>query len=229
MFYTYEELEKLAENINKKYFPDRLTALVPLDPYDLLEALGCEVEWKYISPDDSILGITFFDDGVWYIWPDGAFKEGDECVSEFFPRGTIVVNQCLTETRKKTARASEGFVIVHECAHWIKDQDYFRNQSEVGISQICKKNDFTSTFWNSGMGELQIIERQTNYLAAAILMPRSVIVPEFFKSMRYKNIPSKPLKLKEFMKSHINTLAKKFGVNYNPLLYRLQDLGVIER
>lgn len=69
--YSKSELEELADSINRRFFSNRLIGVSPLDPYDLVEKIGCDVEWKYISPDESILGMTFFDDGMWYIWEDG--------------------------------------------------------------------------------------------------------------------------------------------------------------
>ena len=55
MIYTREYLEDLANNINRDFFPERLSSPSVLDCYDLLEALGCTYEWKYISPDDTII------------------------------------------------------------------------------------------------------------------------------------------------------------------------------
>ncbi len=229
MIYTKEKLEELADSINKEYFPARLTSASPLDCYDLLDALGCEVEWKYISPDDSILGATFFDDGYWYIWPDGTFHKGDMFTTEYFPKGTILINQRVLDSKAKTARGSENFIVGHECAHWIKDQEYFSKHAAKDVFHVCKKNDFGSTWWNNSMSKLEIIERQTNYLDAAILMPRDVIRSEFFRISRYKNIPNQPLEFKNYMKKWIAVLSQKFGVNFNPVKYRLQDLGIISR
>ena len=229
MIYTKEKLEELADSINKEYFPARLTSASPLDCYDLLEALGCEVEWRYISPDDSILGATFFYDGYWYIWPDGTFHKGDMFATEFFPKGTILINQRVLDSKAKTARGSENFIVGHECAHWIKDQEYFKTHAEKDVFHVCKKNDFGSTWWNNSMSEIEIIERQTNYLDAAILMPRDVIRSEFFRISRYKNIPSQQLEFKNYMKKWIAVLSQEFGVNFNPVKYRLQDLGIISR
>ena len=36
-FYSREELELMAEELNRKYYPERLERVLPLDPYDLLE------------------------------------------------------------------------------------------------------------------------------------------------------------------------------------------------
>lgn len=65
MIYTKDKLEELADAVNRKYFPERLSSAIALDPYDLVDKLGCTVDWKYISPDDTILGATFFSDCVW--------------------------------------------------------------------------------------------------------------------------------------------------------------------
>lgn len=43
-FYSRETLEIMADEINRKYYPDRLEKVIPLDHYDLLEKLGLEVE-----------------------------------------------------------------------------------------------------------------------------------------------------------------------------------------
>ena len=49
MFFTEEQLENLADNINMRYFPQRLHTAIELDAYDLIDALGCNIDWKYIS------------------------------------------------------------------------------------------------------------------------------------------------------------------------------------
>ena len=49
MIYTREHLENLADSVNRDFFPERLTSPSVLDGYDLLEAIGCEYEWKYID------------------------------------------------------------------------------------------------------------------------------------------------------------------------------------
>lgn len=226
MIFNREELELMADNINEKYFPERLEKPIMLDPYDLLDKLGCSYNWKYISPDKSILGITFFDDGMWYIWPSGEFKEGDKYSKEFFPKKTILINQTVLDGQKN--RYEENFIVIHEAGHWIKDKDFFESNSG-SISHICKKNDMEKTYWCQDLTELEIIERQTNYLGAAILMPWDTIKKEFFRLLRYKNIPQKPLALQKYMFKAIQELSKTFNVNFNPVKYRLMDIGVLEK
>lgn len=79
------------------------------------------------------------------------------------------------------------------------------------------------------MSDVDIIERQNNYLNAAVLMPRNVIKREFFKRLRFKTIPSEPIKYEVYMKKYIKSLADDYGLNFNPVLYRLYDLGILKR
>lgn len=224
-FYSREKLEIVADNINKRFYPKRLEDVSPLDPYDLLEKLGLDVEWKFISPNMEILGMIFFNDDCWPVWDKGTYKHGDMPNFEKFKRGTIVINEALTS--KKYAN-KERFVCGHEVSHWIKDQDYFKNHP-TDVIHVCGEDACSKTYWNSKMSELDVVERQTNYLNAAILMPRNTIIKAFEKISRYKYYPDHPLELKTYMKAYVKELAYGFGLNYNPVLYRLYDLGVLKR
>ena len=225
-FYSREELELMAEELNHKYYPERLEKVLPLDPYDLLEKQGLDVEWKYISPNDSLSGLIFFEDGVFPVWKNASFKTGDKPSFELFKKGTIVINNLLEE--KKKHRKRNTFVCAHENCHWIKDQAYFKDHPG-SIVQICDRSSLEKTYWNDKMSEIDIIERQNNYLTAALIMPRNVIKNAFFKSLRYRNIPDEPIEYVPYMKKHISKLANSYGINFNPVLYRLYDLGILER
>lgn len=224
--YPKEELEKMANGINDEFFPERLQNLYFLDPYDLVDKFECGVEYKYISPNCDILGMTFFSNSYWYIWPEAYLAPGITPSREYFQKGNIVINQVLLD---KKSKEKENFVVTHEISHWIKDKDFFSKQSSDGQFHICKQNDFGKTTWSSKMSTLEIIERQTNYLAAAILMPRESLKKEFFKLCRYKNIPTQPIEYKSFMKRQIGQIAKILNLNFNPVLYRLYDIGVLSR
>lgn len=225
-FHSKESLELMADEINKKYYPERLDSILPLDPYDLLEKQGLDVEWKYISPNDQLLGIIFFDDEIFPVWEKGKYTTGDKPHFEKFKKGTIVINSILVDYSKN--KKKEMFVCTHENCHWIKDQDYFKDHPE-SIIQICDSRSLEKTYWNEKMSEKDVIERQTNYLCAAVIMPRNVLKKAFFKSMRYKNIPEEPIEYKSYMKKYIALLADSFGINYNPVLYRLYDLNILIR
>ena len=223
--YPKEYLEQQADEINRKFYPERLIKIIKLDVYDLLEKLGLDVEWKYISPNDNILGMIFFEDGCWYIWPNSDFKEEDKPRKEYFKKNTIVINQRLLD---KNEVEREIFVCNHETMHSVKDKAFFRSR-DIKELHICRENDFSKTYWYEGMSLLDIVERQTNYLNAAVLMPRDILKQEFFKRLRYKNIPNQPIEYKKYMSKCIKSLADDFGLNYNPVLYRLYDLNILKR
>lgn len=226
MFYSRENLEQMADDLNRKYYPERLEKVLPLDPYDLLEKQGLDVEWKYISPNRKLLGLIFFEDCEFPVWDRETYRKGDEPHFEKFKRGTIVINNILLE--KKADRKKEIFVCTHENTHWIKDQDYFKTHPNA-IIQVCGKESLEKTYWNCKMSEIDIIERQNNYLCAAVIMPRDVLRKAFFKSLRYKNIPDEPIQYLPYMRKHIAQLADAFGINFNPVLYRLYDLNILAR
>ena len=79
------------------------------------------------------------------------------------------------------------------------------------------------------MSCVDIVERQTNYLNAAVLMPRNVIIKEFLNAIRYTFVPSKPIELKKWMFGAISKIAKGYGVNFNVVKYRLRDLEILEK
>lgn len=225
-FHSKDQLEVMAEGINQEYYPERLDSLLPLDPYDLLEKMGLEIEWKFISPNESLLGMIFFGDSVFPIWENGNYQKGDKPHFEHFKKGTIVINEVLTKNKKSKGR--EVFACTHEITHWIKDKEYF-NDHPNELVQICDKKSITKTYWNSQMSDTKKIERQNNYLCAAVLMPKEAFKKAFFRALRYKNIPKEPIEYMAYMKEQIANIAKHLNINFNPVLYRLYDLEILKR
>lgn len=137
----------------------------------------------------------------------------------------MVINNILID--EKDAK-KERFVTGHEAMHWVKDKDYFKTHG-TDVIHACKEEVFEKTYWSNRMSEEDIIERQTNYLNAAVQMPKNLIKREFFKRLRYKNIPEGPIEYTRYMQKHIKSLADDFGLNYNSVLYRLYDLNILKR
>ncbi len=224
-FYTKQQLEIMADKINSEFYPERLEKIIPFDAYDFMEKQGLEIEWKYITPNKKLLGMIFFGDGNWCVWNNGKYQHGDIPHMEFFKKGTVVINNILIDEKDDK---KERFVAGHESMHWIKDKDYF-NTHTTNVIHACKEEAFEKTFWNNKTSEIDVIERQTNYLNAAVQMPRDLIKREFFKRLRYKNIPEGPIEYERYMQKYIKGLADDFGLNYNPVLYRLFDLSILKR
>lgn len=58
-------------------------------------------------------------------------------------------------------------------------------------------------------------------------MPKEQIKNEFFRILRWKNVPSQPIKFEDYMKRGIGELAKRYDIGFNVVKYRLQDIGVL--
>ena len=62
--YSPTQLEKTAEQLLRKFDPERLLRPKPIDVYEVIEkCLDVPYDWKYLTPNQSVLGMTFFDDG----------------------------------------------------------------------------------------------------------------------------------------------------------------------
>ena len=69
------------------------------------------------------------------------------------------------------------------------------------------------------------IEHQANYSAAAFLMPREAVKYGAKRRLCYRGTT---LSFGYNIKDDIKELGYRFGVNYSPMVYRLQTLGILE-
>lgn len=222
--YTKTELEDLALTINRCYFPNRLEKITPFDSYLFLDKLGFEYQWELISPGLQISAMTFFSDGKWYIWKKSSYECGDIPEERFFKKRTVLVNKCFLGSQKM--HCSETFAVAHEGCHVIKDKRYLEEHADE-VASICKANDSKRVYWKGTEPTLELIERQNDFLTAAVIMPKEQIKNEFFRILRWKNVPSQPIKFEDYMKQGIGVLAKRYDIGFNVVKYRLQDIGVL--
>jgi Zn-dependent peptidase ImmA (M78 family) len=225
MILNKEELETMAEEVSNKYFPNRGVENITLDPYDLAEKLGVDIEWKYITPNNKILGMIFLDDCLYYVWPHRIVEPGDKPTQELFKKNSIVINQCVLDGKKD--RKEENFIVMHELAHMIKDADYITNTDKQKI-HMCKNTVFKRAAWYEKTKELECIERQASYLAAALLMPRDLIKNEFYRLLNFKMIPRNSIRYQPYMRQAIEQLTDIFQVDFSHVLYRLYDAEILK-
>ncbi|PBC74947.1 ImmA/IrrE family metallo-endopeptidase [Fibrobacter intestinalis] len=222
--YASVQLEEFA-NIKRKAFllwrPHKNSAV---DVYDFVDFVGCEPDWKYITPDQSILGCVCFGNTTLPTWEDYVNKQSKIPEFNYFPRGTIVIDQALNEGND---RGKENYTVVHECFHWLLHQYYF-SSDDSDVVHTCGHNAFSIFGCCENDSAANIIEWQANYAAACFLMPQEEVTRAFIKRLRLKNFPHKPLEMKRWINAHIALLAKQFGVNFNPMKYRLRELKLIQ-
>lgn len=218
--YSNADLEKFADDLNKRYDAGRLKTPKQVDVYDIVDLLGARLSFEYLSPDRTYLGATIFRDGILYVWPGNPYVKGMMPKEKLFSGGTIIIDRDLNESNEEQDHFAENFTVIHECFHYARHQASFSHGGHMSLSfsgygekQTDKKG---ALFW---------LEHQANYATAAFLMPREAVYYGAMHLLHYRGVP---LSFGYKIKDEIRELGRRFGVNYSPMLYRLQTLGILE-
>ena len=215
-YYSHEELEEFANSLNKRYGARRLIRASEIDPYDLIDLVGARLSLQYISPDNSYIGATVFDDMELPMWPEKPYYTGLLPKYVFFHENTIIVDKDLAEGKTEQDRYRFSFTVAHECFHLCKHRYYFQEGKHYSSGGYNKYG------LGDNENELDKIEAQANYAAAAFLMPRGVVGRLARVMLGYKG---ERIAFGYPIKEAISEMGRKFGVNYTPMVYRLQNLG----
>lgn len=130
--YSKKDLEQKASELIRLYDPQRFFCPKPIDVYDVIDKiLGVPYENVYLTPDQSILGMTAFDDIEWYCWPFPDCPNGlksrflANCLTDedrsllpkkrLFPKGTILIEKTLNTPGANIGR--HNFTVMHEIFH----------------------------------------------------------------------------------------------------------------
>lgn len=220
--YTDERLDLFGDELNRRFDASRLENAKTLDVYDVVDFVGCTPDWKYLSPDQSVFGMTVFETTNFYEWEKPIFTQGDLPREIVVKKGTILIDRTLNEGCKQKQQM-ENFTVIHECFHWLLHKRYFENIVEDGI--LCCSQ--SSIFKESAVlnETIKILEHQANRCAASFLMPKQAVTAAFMEAAR---MPQKPLPLR-YMTKYVAETANLFNINFNPMKYRLQDLGFIQK
>ena len=147
------ELDDVAENILKQYYPEVLEKVIPLSVTELVKRLNLNLVEVALTKDKSIFGKMVFKDSKVDVTVDG------EDSRIFVNGGTILVDPEVKEIRNE---GSYNNTIVHECVHWIMH----RLNSEYNF--ILKEKYGVKI----NREDREWIEWQTNSIAPRLLMPR---------------------------------------------------------
>ena len=182
--YSHAQLEKLADNLNRRYDTGRLIKPSRIDVYDIVDLLGARLAFEYLSPDRTYLGATIFRNGTLYVWPGNPYVKDMMPTEKLFYGGTIIIDRDLNESTEEQDQFSENFTVIHECFHYAKHQASFKHSGHMSLSfsgygkkQTDKKD---ALFW---------IEHQANYSAAAFLMPREAVEYGARRLLHYRGDP----------------------------------------
>ena len=155
--HTLNALDEYAEAIIQDFMPERLHSPGPLDvtcfteQYLCLRMDFCRI-CDYLSHE--ILALTAFRDAVVQV----IGNKTNNLESLAVKKGTVLIHTSLADAAKETRRR---FTVAHEGAHWLIHR---------GAFEVDKPSSST---------DINRLERQANYLAAAILMPRTALRVSF--------------------------------------------------
>ena len=219
--YSVNQLEGKATDLLIEFDKERLTKVKPIDVYEVIEkCLGVPYDWKYLTPDQSVLGATAFSAGFFWAWPESTYYEGLMPYKVAVEKGTILIDATLTENDN---RGRENFTVMHEVFHQVLHKKCFRDEGKNYMHQTYSRTIDGNIRCESYA--LRVIERQANACAAAFLMPAELVQKEY--EDRYRSAGFEKYNY-GFMWNLIKDMAKAFSVSKQAMSYRLQNLYLID-
>ncbi len=214
--YSPAQLEDKANELLRQFDAERLTMAKPIDVYAVIEqCLDVPYDWKYITPDQSIWGMTFFKPGYQWVWPEPRFIDGMRPEKAFFEQGTILIDSFLTELPD---RGPENFTVMHEVFHQVLHKRCFAHAS-CDYKHETRRENLNLRTGKKYPSSLEICEYQANFCAACFLMPRVPVTAMFHRlTSSEQNC---------FVnESVVAEMAAAFSVSKSAMRIRLQSLGL---
>lgn len=226
-YYDYDlpQLIKIAEDKLRGFDEERLTIPKPLDAFDFIEfdnGLGLEIDPQRLTPNLSIWGLTAFNDGHWWVWPE----DSEMPVKHPVCKGTILIDERLL-----SPGASVGwrnFTLLHEGFHWVLHPNVFKKQKVV-YQRSCNRSSVSVRIGNKkpSLIGIQITEWQANCTAAVFLMPSEAVKFAFREILKIPLSQSLPIQWTPQIDSKVSVIADMFSASYTAMKYRLIDLSLV--
>ena len=216
------EMDSVAENFLRKYYPEALSAPTSIDIDVLTERMGLTVRQEHLTKTRSLFGQIFFADSIVPCFDSQAGTYKDVPVS----RGTILVDpNVFFMYTFGTYRST----VVHECVHWALHRSFFELQKlyhpETSSIQCQvregKKEERKRT-------PVEWMEWQANCLTPRILMPiaqTKAKIEELFSLVRGQFNGAGEA---DILEQVIIYLADFFDVSKQMAKIRMIDLGYKE-
>ncbi len=214
--YSPAQLENKANELLRQFDAERLTMAKPIDVYAVIEqCLDVPYDWKYITPDQSIWGMTFFNPGYQWVWPEPRFTDDMRPEKAFFEQGTILIDSFLTELPD---RGPENFTVMHEVFHQVLHKRCFAHACGDYKHETRRENMNLRT-GKKYRSSLEICEYQANFCAACFLMPRVPVTAMFQRLTSSEQ--------NGFVDEYVVAeMAATFSVSKSAMRIRLQSLGL---
>lgn len=217
-------IEDFASAVLEQYNPDYRTVPQGLDVYDFTENfMELGMDFQNLSQDQSVLGLTVFNDGICYVWNDDLTLKTPIKVKN----GTVILDKSLLDQR---CDGRERFTVLHECSHQILHRSIFSMPKPDVQSGIltCAQRDISSERMQL-VTSRDWIEWQANTLAAAILMPLEAVKHLFFERIGVSQSGSQaPYGMTFGLNLIVFDMSNVFGVSMQAMKIRLLQLGLIK-
>lgn len=199
--FTKKGLDQLAQNVLKQFDPSLVSGEPRAVPIESLaeEHYQLHVLYETLTKNEEIHGMTAFEDNNILIYN----RKMDEFHCLPVNRGTILIESALlAKNRENRLR----FTMAHEIAHWILHQEVYTNGHQESVA--CQTSYKSS----------EKVERQADYLAAALLMPYGRVKLAFAR-----------LGNTLVHEAVVYQLADQFRVSPEAMAYRLRGLNLYGR
>ena len=202
------DLERVANKLLKKYYPDALTRPMAIDPYAFADKMGLIVVKRHLSTDYSIFGQIFFCDA------DDGIKAGTICVD---PDANYAY-------RGGNVRTS----IIHECVHWALHRKAlaFRRLHDAGLTDLSCAADDKRT--EGLLKDVSLLEWQANALAARIQMPLAMFRKQAKETLAKLHRDTGKTDTLDVIEDVIEELARFYGVSRLAAKIRMIEAGFSE-
>ncbi len=194
------------------------------DVYDVVESqLHADVDWQYLSPDESILGMTAFSDEVLEVYTDEGVLPHRVMKRIRVAAGTILIERALSEDEKR--KGQENFTVMHEAFHLLLHGDFFRALLPDAYSEHQRvKAHYGANGHRKLETALDFVEWQADTCAACFLMPENAVRKAF---CRMQNKFQRVIPQNQLLQGIVLTLSDCFHVSRQAMTYRLQDLQLL--
>ena len=157
---SYANIEEIANKTLNQYLGNECRRFKPINIQGLItDYLGLSLEYKKLSKNGSILGVTTFADVSIEVW------DNDVANFECFPGSTVIIEKSL-KNDKMIGR--KNFTISHEGAHQLLERLF--PDVNVEICENVKMREYRTLQTNDDWKEWQ-----ADALASALLMPADLV------------------------------------------------------
>ncbi|MDR1070027.1 MAG: ImmA/IrrE family metallo-endopeptidase [Gracilibacteraceae bacterium] len=233
-YVTDDALDEYAEALVYDFARDCLHTPKPIDAERFIEYyLGLSIEYRRICCERKVLGVTAFNSGILQIMDELTGKPDALAVK----KGTVIIDLSLM-TRRNLPRLR--FTTMHEGAHWLLHRKAFAQSNPFGPAGIlenqylaAKEGRMDYSRSRKNRADSDRMERQADFLASAILMPRPalrVAYREFFTA--YGERPRRVVRGASGQDNLFAArlpvfVADKFNVSKRAALIRLEKLNAV--